>query len=287
MQQLQKFCHSNANPALQVDPATQAAFRQCAPLGEYIDRARLDDLLSCVKLTHTAVDWEPMLRRDCINRIIIFSGCFNPPSRAHLELLCHAYLRTDMNTIAAIVVPTDDEDDKQHADVCSFEKLERVELWEDDILGSFTWAWKGSTKFLLQFLRKLRLCADEDGFKVDFTNLHGPDHSIILKGTRGQPIHSAISSDITLPSQFLVNAQSPFDLPDHVEGWSAWSRAALPESMATKPGTCGQHCWICLKLEHVLPEYLQFRFTEGKLYQTSAFSEHGANIMYRSSKDGW
>jgi hypothetical protein len=82
------------------------------PFQQYIARAnkrRLGGL--CLRIcgsAETTGKFEPTLGMGSSNCSIVFAGCFNPPHRGHMELLCHAFLRTDTKTVAAILIPTDD-----------------------------------------------------------------------------------------------------------------------------------------------------------------------------------
>lgn len=49
----------------------------------------------------------PVLRCDRENRILVYSGSFNPPCLGHAILLLHAFLSTDTRTIAALIVNMD------------------------------------------------------------------------------------------------------------------------------------------------------------------------------------
>jgi hypothetical protein len=148
------------------------------PLQQYITRANKHQrgglcLRTCGS---TSVrEFEPTLGMGYKNRIVVFAGCFNPPHGGHMELLSYAYLRTDDKTVAVIILPTDDNCNKAYTEVgdhkVNLSKAQRVQLWEDDMVGLFTWIWTGPRKSSDEFKTALRRQATEDGYYIDFTDL--------------------------------------------------------------------------------------------------------------------
>jgi hypothetical protein len=150
------------------------------------------------------------LKKALNNRVIIFVGCFNPPHRGHLEYLCHAFLRTDDITIAAMIVPTDTVGAKDNSEVnrsyLTLSKEQRTQLWEDKVLKRFAWVWPGKLTEVEAFCRTMKSLTEADGFSLEFTSLHGPDHNPLRDDYWGWGDGSVITGDVTRPVDFLNNS---------------------------------------------------------------------------------
>lgn len=214
----------------------------------------------------------PKLVKDVPNRVIIFAGCFNPPHKAHFELLCHTFFRADYNTIAAMLMVGDDST-LTHKDFVNvgnrsliLSKAQRIELWEDGVLGRFTWAWSGRQNDVDVFIAHIQDLAEKDGFALSFTQIFGADHIRALEaGERGWGTGSAITSDISRPVGFMASGVGK---PPRVDkaGWSEW-RQTLPPTYVPegKVPHCSQWpCWTCWKMGEVFPEYFTTDFQECK-----------------------
>ena len=214
----------------------------------------------------TAQFGSPTLRRDLPNRIIAFRGCFNPPHRGHLELLCHTFFRTDENTIAAVIIPLDElgTKDYQHAnglDLALCKSL-REQLWNDDILQRFSWMWPCTHKDVGFFITTIQRLAEIDGFDISFTWLSGAEYNLLYRSP-----HDAITSDITQPAKFLDYHETEMGKPPIGKGWNQWQKAspARRDCVVEESSRCSQSpCWICRKVKLVFPEYFEKDFEESR-----------------------
>ncbi|CAO2649922.1 Nn.00g012140.m01.CDS01 [Neocucurbitaria sp. VM-36] len=248
----------------------------CAHLEEYIIRAEknvLGNTSARSKIFRSAPGSRaPMLRKGVPNRVIIFAGCFNPPHKAHFELLCHAFLRTDRRTIAAMILSIDDRrlKGKRFTEVACqslvLGKAQRMSLWDDEVLGRFTWSWPGLEKDVDAFISKIQELGRRDGFELSFTALMGSDHIGYLEtGSEGWGTGSVISSDITRPVYFMADGTGR---PATVSGsgWNEWRAILQPKRKSLgpdEPHCRNQPCWACWKLFQVYPECFNGDFEDG------------------------
>jgi hypothetical protein len=130
----------------------------------------------------------PVLSKATVNRVLIYVGCFNPPHRAHLELLCHTFFRADNRTIAAFIMPGDTKAARKKAATeiegrsLVLSKTQRIHLWEEDkAFALFTWLWPGQQRDVDLFIMKICELAKQDGFHIEFTDLVGSDHIQMLE----------------------------------------------------------------------------------------------------------
>ena len=99
----------------------------------------------------------PMLVSDRSNRILLYPGSFNPPYLGHQELLRHGFSRSgsDLNIIAAIVLPLDDASliPKLRAQKGAqiFTKAQRVRLWKDYVPSDWCWVYDRSIEEWIAF----------------------------------------------------------------------------------------------------------------------------------------
>jgi hypothetical protein len=124
----------------------------------------------------------PRLRPGTMNRILFYPGAFNPPHLGHLSLLQHAFEHSgsEMNIIAAIVFPLDDEVLAEKMETRSsnmlLTKTQRVGLWRGHGLASFFWVYDDSARCWTTFESRLVHDVSRDGFELEFLVLCGPDH---------------------------------------------------------------------------------------------------------------
>jgi hypothetical protein len=202
----------------------------------------------------------PTLEKDRSNRVLVFTGCFNPPHRGHRELLLHTYLRTDDSTIAVIVAPRNDTHlgSKYLVQSHGFTRKQRDRLWQDELLQRFTWVYPGSHRDVNDFVKRMSRLAKIDGFRLTFTTVRGSDHTTLdeepnWSGGTG----SLITSDITRPSELIKQGDG---VPYPVAGCSKW-RKILPYRSVQKPedeDACWP-CWPCSKLSKVYPQFRGMR----------------------------
>ncbi|KAI8960140.1 hypothetical protein F5Y11DRAFT_279910 [Daldinia sp. FL1419] len=121
----------------------------------------------------------PRLKKNRINRVILYAGIFNPPHRAHQALLnCAFSCSQDINVIAAIVYPSSRVSPrKKYADEIVFSKLDRARLWLGDN-GPHDWLWvyDRDGEHWDFFKNSLEELTAKDGFTLEFVFLSGPDN---------------------------------------------------------------------------------------------------------------
>ena len=126
----------------------------------------------------------PILLKGQTNRILVYKGCFSPPHIGHLALLKHAFEHggRDLNMIAAIVSPVEGcgrpAMAKCSGKVIPFTMEERVALWKkDERLPEWAWVYEHSMAELQKLMYCLAKTVKEDGCKLEFVALFGPDNS--------------------------------------------------------------------------------------------------------------
>lgn len=160
--------------------------RKTADLSTYIAEAvatvfgtRIDPIFSA-----DPSERRPHLQKPGRNRIMIYPGCFNPPHRGHAAILNAAYEAShDLNVIAAIIVPAEEEVAGKKADAAEngtvLTKAGRAKLWQGD-RRSQLWRWvyqyPATTTAWFAFRGHLAAAMAGDGFEVTFVTLLGPDH---------------------------------------------------------------------------------------------------------------
>ncbi|KAF1952042.1 hypothetical protein CC80DRAFT_423250, partial [Byssothecium circinans] len=148
----------------------------------------------------------PTLHRGVKNRILLFSGSFNPPHIGHKQLLVHAFFRSAYDNVrAAIIMPagsrslekklktknenalnrlremlqwgTDDEIAQVDIDAepLTLPRSTRANLWADSLLSPWCWmARHGHECWTAIFA--IEELARNDGFDVEFIMIGGPDY---------------------------------------------------------------------------------------------------------------
>ncbi|KAI0888705.1 uncharacterized protein GGS22DRAFT_184283 [Annulohypoxylon maeteangense] len=153
-----------------------------ADLGDYITKTYYDGMpppqtrpIFDQRIGH----FRPQLQNDRINRIILYTGCFNPPHRGHQEVLNLTFSCTqDLNVIAAIVLPISEKGikKKEYGDRVYFSATQRARLWTG-VDGPHEWLWVydrdgGTSKFRDNLRRNIM----RGGFSMEYIQLYGPDH---------------------------------------------------------------------------------------------------------------
>ncbi|KAL8951609.1 MAG: hypothetical protein Q9222_002435 [Ikaeria aurantiellina] len=124
----------------------------------------------------------PQLFKANVNRLLLYYGCFNPPHGGHLRLLRHVFYHGTygLNVCAAIVRPLNNVASErklqQEGNGFIFDRDERCMLWKRDLCFPH-WAWvhEGGNGTFTSFLRRLQQVAHEDGFKIEYVRLTGPN----------------------------------------------------------------------------------------------------------------
>lgn len=116
------------------------------------------------------------------NRILIFPGSFNPPHKGHLEYLgfCFKHAKEDLNLVAAITIPADDDnlEDKKGPEKAEIllSKAQRVKLWKEHV-GALPWNWIYDLPRATfeKFQMGLQTAVQKDGGKIEFVHLLHPE----------------------------------------------------------------------------------------------------------------
>ena len=164
----------------------------------------------------------PKLRKNGLNRILIYPGGFNPPHKAHLALLEHTMKNAgdDWYMPAAIVVLLDDEIVARKVDDVEkplrLTKEQRANIWRSSgIDNEKFWVFGGSRAEYHLYIENAKAKAKTAGIDLCFTELVGPDH--IRRGTTAKAdiwdCNSLITSDIARRSAFVVGESSVETLP--------------------------------------------------------------------------
>jgi hypothetical protein len=226
-------------------------------LANYIHRA--EDVIRTKYKSHTPIfshhSAAPRLFPGKVNRILVFSGCFNPPHLGHLELLTHIFLRTDCCTIGAMIVlkgrdTCERNDAMVNGSTFYLGYKQRAFLWQDDILGRFAWVYKDESASVPQFRDTMIKLAKADGFELEFTGLNGSDHYKIdsnVLGKLGLGCENLITSDVTRSSVLLSNARKE---TRKLVGCGEW-RKILPAKGVSKRRVS---CWPCWKFQMLCPQ---------------------------------
>lgn len=152
----------------------------------------------------------PRLRKDCINRALLYQGCFKPPHVAHLSFVRYVFLRAQehFNAVAVIVVPLSDAScmrklDHEDKKSLLFSYVERRRLWEKD--PEFPeWACvidRDSRRDDID--PSLQYRAKKGGFEIQLVNIIGPDH-IKITETPKYYWNETITSDVSRLADFVA-----------------------------------------------------------------------------------
>ncbi|KAF2638680.1 hypothetical protein P280DRAFT_482018 [Massarina eburnea CBS 473.64] len=165
-------------------PHSYDAMMASTPTHNHTTPARLDYYIRLAYRgnlpgTIFANDNSPILSRGRINRIIIYSGAFNPPHKGHLELLRHAMFESspDRNYIAAIVLPRSDQFImKKTPTDCRLTCKDRARLWQTEGNDWYYIHDRGDDGFRDTLEREL----DDSGFEIEMSCLLGADYVSVL-----------------------------------------------------------------------------------------------------------
>ncbi|KAF2252758.1 hypothetical protein BU26DRAFT_208745 [Trematosphaeria pertusa] len=198
-----------------------------ADLGSYIESSHYGHFVSFNRgrvfdqgITHL----RPQLESDRTNRILLYPGCFNPPHR-HEALLQHAFANSqDINIIAAIILPLDDDSIEAKCrdlgESLVFTKDQRVQLWRGYVPHDWYWVYDRSTREWDSFRRELTDAITRDGFDLRFVVLTGPDH--LMRNSpppwKAWDCEEIIVSDMSRSADF-TNQRGPLGRLKDCESW--------------------------------------------------------------------
>jgi hypothetical protein len=173
-----------------------------------------------------------LFRKQGLNRVLVFPGCFNPPHKAHLELLTHVFHNAghDMHIAGAIVIPIHDDvaerKARKDADPLVFSQHQRGALWKAATKGeNWVWIWDVEPQVVWEkFREKFQEIVKRDGIQVEFTLLTGGDHI-----SQNEVCHASYwgCTDIVTSN---VSRSADFYNPEYMlqlSGYAHWERARL------------------------------------------------------------
>ncbi|KAJ9602330.1 hypothetical protein H2200_013185 [Cladophialophora chaetospira] len=175
----------------------------------------------------------PILRSDRTNRILLYSGSFNPPHLGHKALLRHVFENSqNINVIAALVIPTDDQrlQEKKPTGQRKFSFQQRVKLWQG--YGPSDWYWvcdRESDSAWHAFEAGLIQSARRDGFKLKFVSVLGPDYADMTKGVAWNYLREHIVSDIARSADFVATEGASLK---QLPGCDPWETVDVDEDRA-------------------------------------------------------
>jgi nicotinic acid mononucleotide adenylyltransferase len=176
-------------------------------LAHYI---RLTSLTYFVPSTVPYFHSGPVLTKGVVNRVLLYTGCFNPPHPHHIELLLHVWLRSGSDVIGAMLHPvgsgSSSSSSKAYSSACQLSKEERVEVLTSGMTGMepFCWPYWGKSEDLKGYMGHVIDLAARDGYELQFVSLSGSDHleNCIEHGTLEYlqwATRDIVTSDVTRP----------------------------------------------------------------------------------------
>lgn len=174
----------------------------------------------------------PILRGNCMNRVILYRGSFNPPHLGHLNLLKHAFTECgeDWNVIGAIVfvLPDSSLDYKfgHTSGTLKFSRRQRGQLWREG-LADINWAFPYAYKLDWDgFLDRLRYAIEGDGLQVEFVALMGGDYLTKVSGfTYHRASQHRVTTDISRQVDF--HSSDSVTTPEALVGHHPWTRVSI------------------------------------------------------------
>lgn len=209
----------------------------------------------------------PSLESGRINRILVYPGSFNPPYRRHFGLLCHGFLEgsRDMNMVAAIVLPLDDESLvkklRGQENALIFTKAERIRLWEGYGPSEWYWIYDRSVSEWRCFQERLTQTITKDGFDISWVILCGSDY-VGVNGVPPIPVWGCkdiIVSDVGRPADFISPTMKRMKM---LEGCEAWSEAVLDLEALQRYAKEGAS-WVYSGVVMIDPIHAQHMLDEG------------------------
>ena len=170
----------------------------------------------------------PSLSKDRVNRVLIYSGAFNPPHVGHLEIFCHVFQNSpDLKFVAGIVFPLDDEqiDQKNIRSKrwLALSEEQRSKLWErHDSFPAWAFAPRNKYATMDDFQTEIANAAKEDGYDILYSRVVGPDNWTIDRPIRhtSSTFPEFLISDASRHASFV----SPDGVPQPVARYTTWQR---------------------------------------------------------------
>jgi len=231
-----------------------------APLEHYIRLASKSISLPTPSDSYfTSPEHAPVLHRNRENKIIMYTGSFNPPHLGHFELAFHTFLRSSSTTIAVVFPPFRDKLKAKdgaivNGKIFATEKEQRIALLENDLLQRWTWFYKGDRKEWEEYKATLIEEARKDGFQVSFVVLAGSDkferEGVATKSSWLSRWGEIITSDTTRPSIWFKGPERP---PTRAPGCRSWRLISTPTSrkgdFSCECGGANHECRISLRIQ--------------------------------------
>ena len=177
----------------------------------------------------------PMLEKARTNRVLTYTGSFNPPHRGHLHLLKHAFTRGthDLNVIAAIILPRSDQSvaNKVKAEKGNFMFGidERSLLWRQDIcFPPWAWVYNDSTTSFTKFSQRLIRATEKDGYSLEFVPLYGAEGA--TTSSPPDPVYGCktiILSDAARAAEYQLSSGRLKDF----DGCTKWRGLSVPKDL--------------------------------------------------------
>jgi hypothetical protein len=168
----------------------------------------------------------PHLKKDKLNRVIIYIGAFNPPHIGHLAVLCHAFQSSpDLNIVAALVYSMDVGRIKIK-NYCSNRKLvlseeQRSQFWERDVRFP-TWAFAPRKYTSVSFETEIASAAMKDGYEISYIRVHGPDNWDINEPRRR--MNTSYSEYLITDAARRASFVAPNGVPQQVKDYTSWQK---------------------------------------------------------------
>ena len=231
-----------------------------APLEYYIRLASKSISLPTPSDSYfTSPEHAPVLHRNRENKIIMYTGSFNPAHLGHFELAFHTFLRSSSTTIAVVILPFRDRLKAKdgamiNGKIFATEKEQRIALLQNDLLQRWTWFYKGHRTEFEKYGTTLIEEAKKDGFQVSFVVLAGSDkferEKVETKPSWLIGWGEIITSDITRPSSLFKGPMHP---PRRLPGCRSWRLISTPTSrkgdFSCECGGANHECRISLRIQ--------------------------------------
>lgn len=150
-------------------------------LQPYLRKAYSQVRLGAEPLLKSVEGLDGTLKRDSDNLILVYGGSFNPPHRGHIDVLLSA-LRREVSPVAIVVLPSENFHLRNkladsHPEFF-LSRQRRADLWNalPSVPKDKVWIWPSTWYPFLPFTEAVCSLAKEDGFRVAFSHLIGPDN---------------------------------------------------------------------------------------------------------------